>query len=167
MVAARAADTVAVFGAPGPTEAALAAEIALVTGLNGRTLVVDVGADARARVEAAAAKAGALVEFEWAPVTMPPLDADTFDVVVVNRQLASLDGRNRVACCEEALRIIKKPGGRVVVIEGVKRPGLFGLLPSRLPGIDPEQVKDALTRAGAKAVRQLADVDGVAFFEAK
>ena len=97
MVAARAADTVAVFGAPGTAEAALAAEIALTTGLNGRTLVIDVGTDARARVEAAAAKAGALVEFEWAPVTMPPLDADTFDVVVINRQLASLDRRNRVA----------------------------------------------------------------------
>lgn len=166
MVAARAADTVAVLGAPGPAEAALAAEIAAVTGLNGRTVVIDVGSEARARVETAAAKAGTLVEFEWAPVTMLPLDAATFDVVVINRQLAGLDGRNRVACCEEALRIIK-PTGRVVVIEGVPRPGLFGLLPSRLPGLPPEDVQAALTRAGARAVRQLADVDGVAYFEAK
>ena len=111
-------------------------------------------------------KAGALVEFEWAPVTMLPLDASTFDVVVINRQLAGLDGRNRVACCEEALRVIK-PTGRVVVIEGVPRPGLFGLLPSRLPGLAPEDVQAALTRAGAKAIRQIADVDGVAYFEAK
>ena len=167
MVAARAGDTVAMLGAPGPTEAALAAEIGVETGLNGRAVVIDVGSEARARVEAAAAKAGALVEFEWAPVTMLPIDADTFDVVVINRQLASLDGRNRVACCEEALRIIKKPGGRVVVIEGVRRPGLFGLMPVRIPGLAPEEVKDALTRAGAKAVRQLADVEGVVFFEAK
>ena len=166
MVAARAADSVAILGAPGPDEAALAGEIGLETGLNGRTLVIDVGAEARARVEAAAAKAGALVEFEWAPVTMLPLDAGAFDVAVINRQLAALDGQNRVACCQEALRIIK-PNGRVVVIEGVKRPGLFGLFPTKLPGLPPEDVKDALTRAGAKAVRLLADVDGVVFFEAK
>ena len=166
MVGARAADSVAVLGAPGAAEAALAAEIGLETGLNGRTVVIDVGSEARARVEAAAAKAGALLEFEWAPVTMLPIDADTFDVVVINRQLASLDGHNRVACCEEALRVIK-PTGRVVVIEGVKRPGLFGLFPTRIPGLAPDEVKDALTRAGAKAARQLADVDGVVFFEAK
>jgi ubiquinone/menaquinone biosynthesis C-methylase UbiE len=166
MVAARTADAVAVLGAPGVAEAALAAEIGLETGLNGRTLVIDVGSEARARVEAAAAKAGALVEFEWAPVTMLPIDAGTFDVAVINRQLSTLDGRNRVACCEEALRILK-PNGRVVVIEGVRRPGLFGLFPTKQPGLPPEDVKDALTQAGAKAVRLLADVDGVVFFEAK
>jgi ubiquinone/menaquinone biosynthesis C-methylase UbiE len=166
MVAARAGDAVAILGAPGHTEAALAAEIGLETGLNGRTLVIDVGAEARARVETAAAKAGALVEFEWAPVTMLPVDAGAFDVAVINRQLATLDGRNRIACCEEALRILK-PNGRVVVIEGVRRPGLFGLFPTKLPGLPPDDVKDALTHAGAKAVRLLADVDGVVFFEAK
>jgi ubiquinone/menaquinone biosynthesis C-methylase UbiE len=166
MVAARAADAVAVLGVPGTVEAALAAEIGLETGLNGRTLVVDVGTEARSRVEAAAAKAGALVEFEWAPVTMLPLESGTFDVVVINRQLASLEGHNRVACCQEALRVIK-PTGRVVVIEGVRRPGLFGLIPVRIPGLAPDDVKDALTRAGAKAIRLLADADGVVFFEAK
>lgn len=166
MVAARAADTVAVLGAPGPTEAALAAEIGVETGLNGRTVVIDVGAEARARVETAATKAGALVEFEWAPVTMLPIDSATFDVVVINRQLASLDGQNRVACCQEALRIIK-PSGRVVIIEGVRRPGIFGLFPTRIPGLAPDDVHDALKRAGAKAVRLLADVDGVVFFDAK
>ena len=55
MVGARAADAVAVLGAPGPDEAALAAEIGLATGLNGRTLVIDVGTEARTRVETAAA----------------------------------------------------------------------------------------------------------------
>lgn len=166
MVAARAADAILVFGAPGPAEAALAAEIGVETGLNGRTVVVDVGAEARARVEAAAAKAGALVEFEWAPVTMLPIDSATFDVAVINRQLAKLDGQNRVACCAEALRIIK-PTGRVVIIEGVRRPGLFGLFQTKVPGLPPEDVQDALKRAGAKAVRLLADVDGVVYFEAK
>jgi ubiquinone/menaquinone biosynthesis C-methylase UbiE len=166
MVAARAGDQVAVLGAPGQTEAALAAEVGAETGLNGRTLVIDVGSEARSRVEAAAAKAGALVDFEWAPVTMLPLDAGSFDIAVINRQLGSLEGRNRVACCEEALRIIK-PTGRVIAIEGVRRQGLFGLIPTRLPGLAPEDVRDALNAAGARAVRQLADINGVVYFEAK
>jgi len=165
MVGARAGDRVLVLGAPGKEEAALAAEIAAITGLNGRTVVIDVGAEARARVERAAAKAGSLVEFEWAPVTMLPLNAGEFDIAVINRQLALLDGRNRIACCEEALRVVK-PRGRVVVIEALRRPGLFGLLPSRQPGLPLDESRAALVAAGARAARQLADVDGVIYLEA-
>lgn len=165
MVGARAGDRVLVLGAPDPAGAALAAEIAFVTGLNGRTLVVDVGTEARTRVEAAAAKAGALVEFEWAPATMLPLNAGEFDIAVINRQLVHHDGRNRIACCEEALRVVK-PRGRVVVIEGLRRPGLFGLLPSRQPGLPMEDARAALMAAGAKGARQLAEVDGVIYLEA-
>jgi len=165
MVGARAGDHVLVLGVPGPDAAALAAEIALTTGLNGRTVVVDVGTAARERVESAAAKAGALVEFEWAPVTMLPLDSGTFDIAVINRQLVQQDGRNRIACCEEALRVVK-PRGRVVVIEALRRPGLFGLLPARQPGLPVEESRAALVAAGASAVRELAEVDGRMYLEA-
>ncbi|MEI6245464.1 MAG: methyltransferase domain-containing protein [Acidobacteriota bacterium] len=165
MVGARAGDHVLVLGVPGPAAAALAAEIADMTGLNGRTVVVDVGAEARSRAEAAAAKAGALIEFEWAPVTMLPINAGTFDIAVINRQLVHLEGRNRVACCEEALRVVK-PRGRVVVIEALQRPGLFGLLPSRQPGLPADAAREALVSAGARATRQLAEVDGVTYLEA-
>lgn len=165
MVGARSGDKVVVLGAPGSTDAALAAEIAGATGLNGRTVVVDVGTDARARTEAAAAKAGTLVEFEWSPVTMLPLNSGEFDIAVVNRQLVQLEGQNRVACCQEALRVVR-PRGRVVVIEGLRRPGLFGLLPTRVPGLPAGETRAALTAAGAKAVRELAEVDGVVYLEA-
>ncbi len=165
MVGARAGDRVLVLGAPDPASAALAAEIASVTGLNGRTLVVDVGDAARSRVETAAAKAGALVEFEWAPVTMLPLNSGEFDIAVINRQLVRHDGRNRIACCEEALRAVK-PRGRVVVIESVRRAGLFGLLPSREPGLPADDARAALVAAGAIATRQLAEADGVIYLEA-
>lgn len=166
MVGARPGDHVAVLGAPTAIEAGLAAEVASVTGLNGRTLVVDVGSEARTRVETAAAKAGVLVEFEWAPVTMLPLNAGEFDIVVINRQLAKHEGRNRVALCEEAFRVAK-PRGRVVVIEGLRRPGLFGLFPTRLPGLPADESRAALVSAGARATRVLADVDGVIYLEAK
>lgn len=161
MVGARAGDQVLVLGA---ADASLAAEIATITGLNGRTIVVDVGADARKRIETAAAKAGVLVEFEWAPVTMLPLNAGEFDIVVINRQLAQHNGRNRVALCEEAVRVAR-PRGRVVVIEGLRRPGLFGLFPTRQPGLPEDECRAALTAAGARATRVLADVDGVIFLE--
>lgn len=167
MVGARAGDRVAVLGAPGTSGAALAAELGTVTGLNGRTVVVDTGSEPRDQVEAAAAKAGTLVEFTWAPVTMVPLDSESFDVVVIHGQLADLAGQNRIACCGEALRLIVRPKGRVVVIEGLRRPGLFGLLPSRRPGLPAPDVRDALTAAGASAVRQLAEVDSICYWEAK
>jgi len=62
---------------------------------------------------------------------------------------------------------VVKPRGRVVVIEGLRRPGLFGLLPSRVPGLPAEDVRDALTAAGAAAIRPLAEVDGIVYYEAK
>jgi len=162
MVGARAGDRVLILGAGNVT---LAAEIAGATGLNGRTLVVDVGTEARTRVERAAVKAGVLLEFEWAPVTMLPLNSGDFDIAVINHQLVQQEGRNRVACCEEALRVVKSRG-RVIVIEGLRRPGLFGLLPSRQPGLPAEESRAALIAAGATAARQLAEVDGVIYLEA-
>lgn len=165
MVGARAGDRVVILGVPGTEAAALAAEIALTTGLNGRTVVVDVGTAARERAERAAAKAGALIEFEWAPVTMLPLNTGEFDIAVINRQLVHQEGRNRIACCEEALRVVKARG-RVVVIEALRRPGLFGLLPSRQPGLPAEESRAALVAAGAGAARELAEVDGVIYLEA-
>jgi ubiquinone/menaquinone biosynthesis C-methylase UbiE len=162
MVGVRAGDRAVILGA---ADATLAAEIGAIAGLNGRAVVVDVGDEARTRVEKAAAKAGALVEFAWAPVTMLPLNDGDFDVAIINRQLVHLDGRNRVACCEEALRVVKSRG-RVVVIEGLRRPGLFGLLPTREPGLPAEDSRAALVAAGATATRQLAEVDGVIYLEA-
>jgi ubiquinone/menaquinone biosynthesis C-methylase UbiE len=164
MVGPRPGDKVVVLGVPAPT-AVLAAEIAETTGLNGRTVVVDVGTEARTRTESAAAKQGALVEFEWAPTTMLPLNSGEFDIAVINRQLVQLDGRNRIACCEEALRVVK-PRGRVVVIEGLRRPGLFGLLPTKVPGLPADETRAALMAAGAKVTRELAEVDGVLYLEA-
>ena len=56
MVGAKAGSAVVIIGAEDP---AFSAEVALVTGLNGRTLIVVAAADAEPRVEAAATNAGA------------------------------------------------------------------------------------------------------------
>ena len=80
MTGVKPADSVLVVGA---SDGGLAADVALVTGLNGRTVVVDSAAVSQAGVDAAAAKVGALVEFLVAPATALPLDPEGFDVVIV------------------------------------------------------------------------------------
>jgi ubiquinone/menaquinone biosynthesis C-methylase UbiE len=162
MIGAKPGDEVLVIGAD---NGALAAELALVTGLNGRLLVVDRTEGAKARVAAAADRAGALVEFEDAPTTMLPLDPDRFRIAVINRHLAALDAESRADCCAEAFRVIR-PGGRLIVIEGAGRPGAFGMLPTRSTVIPAAEIEALLRTAGARAVRRLAAAEGVAYFEA-
>src|SRR6187549_2737077 len=108
MVGAKPAGQVVVIGA---ADGALAAELALVTGLNGRTLVVDRAEDAKTRIDVAAARAGALVDHERAPATMLPLDTGTFDVAVINNVLDDApSAANQIV--GEATRVVRA-GGRV------------------------------------------------------
>ena len=162
MIGAKSGSRVLVIGAG---DAAIAAELALVAGLNGHVLVIDRAAGAAARVDAAAAKAGALVEFQDAPVTMLPLDPDGFDIVVLNRRYAEMTDEDRANAVGETMRVAR-PGGRLIVIEATPRPGLFRAVPARAPTVTPEAIREAVARAGWRASRVLADVDGVAYIEA-
>src|SRR6185503_6303073 len=92
MIGAKPGDRVAVLGSSDP---ALAAQVSLVTGLNGHVVVIDRAPGAADRVESAAARAGALVAFEEAPVTNVPLEASGFDIVVIDRLLGTLEGGER------------------------------------------------------------------------
>ena len=163
MVGARPGDAVIVFGS---RNADLAAAVAVVTGLNGRTLVVDQDSSARARLETAARDAGALVDVTEAPVTAVPFESGTFDVAVVDVRLASQSDTDRRATIGEAFRILR-PAGRVIVIEGATRSGFFGRGRDKTPALAGEAVQALLKEAGGRAVRQLADVDGVAYFETR
>lgn len=160
MVGAKPGGRVLVIGA---ANGALAAELALVTGLNGRTLVVDRSQTAPEQVKAAAARAGALVDYEDAPATMLPLDAGTFDVVVIQQSLAAPADRSPIVA--EATRVLRA-GGRVVVIEGTARAGIFGAITRGTPPkADAKSLLETMTAAGLKAVRLLSESEGVAYLE--
>ena len=142
----------------------VAAALAGVTGLNGRTLVVDTAPEARSAVERAAADAGVLVEFEQVTWTRLPSETGVFDVVVVNQQLREVNA-DAAARLAEAIRVVRT-GGRVVVIEGVKPTGWRGrLAPARQPAVPADALRDLLTGTGLRAARVLAQAEGVTYVE--
>jgi ubiquinone/menaquinone biosynthesis C-methylase UbiE len=161
MVGAKAAQTVVILGGG---DVALAAEIALATGLNGRTVVADRGAEVAQLIEMAAARAGALVEHVDAPLTRLPIDAASADIVVVLARLASRRADERDSILAEAVRIVRA-GKRVVVIEGTRRAGVFGALASRTSALDAASGVSLLQRAHLVATRLLGEAEGVAYFE--
>jgi ubiquinone/menaquinone biosynthesis C-methylase UbiE len=149
----------------GASDGKLAAAIALVTGLNGRTLVVDRTAEAQTRVERAAADAGALVDFERATSTMLPLDAGAFDLAVVQRELGAPTAEPSKILAEAA-RVVRD-GGRVLVIEAAPRQGVLSMLqrPAR-QSMESASIRDLLASLGLRAARVLAEADGAVYVEA-
>ena len=162
MIGPKPGDRVLIAGASDP---ALAAEVALVTGLNGTTTVCDPDESARATVDAAAAQAGALVEFTAAPVTAPPAADESQDVVVVMNAAAAVAAADPSLVLTQALRTLR-PGGRVIVVDGARSGGFLRSTggPPRLPA---EEILSRLERAGTRARRQLADAEGIAYYEAR
>ncbi len=159
MVGAKSGGTVIVVGAADP---ALAAEIALVTGLNGRTLVVVPAANLQPQIDAAAAKAGALVDVEPAPATALPAADGTFDIAVIT----DFAGADREPVVREAARTVR-PGGRVVVIEGKRTGGLRKLWSSGVANTPAagDDIIAALSAAGLRGARLLGTAEGISYFE--
>jgi ubiquinone/menaquinone biosynthesis C-methylase UbiE len=160
MIGAKPGQQVLIVGAG---DGQLPAAVASVTGLNGRTLVIDPSPSAEARVSAAAAEEGVLVDFEPAAVASFAAPADGFDIAVVHRSLGS---PNVPAQVLNATARLLRPGGRVIVIEGGMTGGWRGIgqrpIPPALAGAT---IRDLLTAAGLRAARILAETDGVIYIE--
>ena len=138
------------------------AHLALKPGISGRAVVVDADTNAATRAAEAATAEGALIEGETAPLTMLPFDDASFDVVAVNHALGTVPEGHRHQVLTEARRVLRE-GGRCVAIEPATRGGLAGLVGgSKLPSREIEQT---MTQAGFRAVRTLAERDGLAFIE--
>jgi ubiquinone/menaquinone biosynthesis C-methylase UbiE len=104
------------------------------------------------------------VDFEDAPLTMLPFDEGQWDAVVLSEGLAAL-GDKATTVLAEAVRVLRR-GGRVVVLDQISRPGLFGLFRTADSSAVPaETTTRALSAAGLRGVRVLAEVEGVRYAE--
>ena len=159
MIGAKAGTTVIIVGASEPE---LAAEVALVTGLNGRTIVAIPSPDLKPPIELAAANAGALVEIETAPATTLPVGDGTVDIAVITGLGEAGDKRDLLV--REAMRALR-PGGRVIVIEGKKPAGLRKLWGAGPPAAGGDEIVATLAAAGLRGTRRLGDAEGVGYFE--
>ena len=146
------------------------AAVAGKVGLSGRAAVVAPEETSAARARTAAEDAGVLVEVEVAPPTALPLNDGEFDLAVVD-DTAGLFGtmrpEGRVAAIRELIRVLR-PGGRVLVIGAAPRGGLGALLSrtqSGPPFVASGDANKALEADGFKAVRTLAEREGLVFVE--
>jgi SAM-dependent methyltransferase len=162
MVDPRPGNSVLVLGATDPQLTALCGA---ATGLNGRTVVTGRTREDEQRITDAARAEGALVEFVTAPPAMLPFDSNSFDIVVIPH-LPGGPGDNGASAVAEAVRVMR-PAGRLIVITGQKRAGVFGALQTAQPLPAPEAIIAMLSAAGTVAARKLAAADGRAYFESR
>ena len=142
------------------------AAVAAKVGLSGRAVAIVPDEASAARARKGVEDAGVLVEIQVAPPTSLPVDADAFDLVVVDDTgglLGPMRAEERVATVRELLRILR-PGGRLVVVGGAGRGGL-GALFSRASNAPPFDPAPSLEADGFKMVRRLAEREGLTFVE--
>jgi SAM-dependent methyltransferase len=133
---------------------------------------VVVGSEAAAaRVTAAAAEAGVLLEdILVGALPVLPVDEGAFDAAIVDAGptfLTALDGPGRLALARSLVRALR-PAGRLIVVEG--RPGsAFMPFQAKPAGLDAFRAAGGavtlLETAGLHPVRLLADREGQRFTE--
>ena len=153
----------------GIDDPALVGAIAAKAGLSGHAAIAVSDAHTSASAQAAATKAGVLMDVQVTSLQSLPFADGSFDVVVVHGArglLASLDESARIALLREAHRALRA-GGRIVIIEGAAQGGFGSLLRPRAPaGYDAGgDAVSALTTAGFRATRVLAERERYKFSE--
>jgi len=142
------------------------AAVAAKVGLSGRAVAIAPDEASAARAEKGARDAGVLVEIETTPTTAIPSAADAFDVALVDDTgglLATMRAEDRVRTVREILRVLRA-AGRVMVIGALPRGGL-GALVTRAQSGPPFDAVPSLTAEGFRAVRKLAEREGLVFVE--
>jgi ubiquinone/menaquinone biosynthesis C-methylase UbiE len=146
----------------GCSEPKLVAQLALKPGLTGRACALDENEAAATRAGQVALEEGALLETETAPPAILPHNDNSFDIVVTSHALATMEPLRRVRVLNEALRVLRD-GGRCVAVERSRRRGLARLVSGSSVG--PDEIEQAFKSAGFRAVRTLAERDGLTFIE--
>lgn len=151
----------------GCSDASLLAAIASRVGLSGRACVAAASEAEADRARKGGERGGILLEVEKTPPGRLPFEDASFDLVIVDNLgglLSEMTPETRVGCLQHAHRTLV-PRGRIIVIERAPRAGLGSLF---RPGpVDPHYggAETALKAEGFKAVRHLAERDGLSFFE--
>ena len=148
----------------GVDDPALVGALAAKVGLSGTAVVVVSEERSAVKARAGAARAGALVEVQVAPLDVLPFAGEAFDVVVVHAAgvTPALSADRGVAVLRETFRVLRS-GGRVVIIGGSG--GGFMTRFRTSTAADTGATLNALSAAGFKATRLLAEREGYAFLE--
>jgi ubiquinone/menaquinone biosynthesis C-methylase UbiE len=144
------------------------AGVGIKSGLSGRTCVYGESREAVERAARAAERAGALVEGSDGAWSAMPFDDASFDVVLVRDVLPPLTVDGRVGALAEVRRVLRT-GGRVMVIDSTSGGGPLGRFrrngaAAQFYGSEGGATR-ALELAGFKAIRTLAERDGLVFTE--
>jgi ubiquinone/menaquinone biosynthesis C-methylase UbiE len=156
----------------GAADAPLAAALGAKSGMSGRSCLITISEEEAAHATRAAARAGVLLEVTRAPLERLPYEDGSFDLIVIHNQdglISTMKPEQRVGVLQQARRVLA-PRGRVVIVERAVRAGLAALLSRAAVAADPQYQRSggavtALQAEGFKAVRMLAERDGLSFFE--
>jgi ubiquinone/menaquinone biosynthesis C-methylase UbiE len=121
---------------------------------------------ALSRAARGAAEAGVLVEVETAPPTKLPLEETAFDLATIDDTagvLSAMSAADRERAIREVVRILR-PGGRLVVIGRGAPTGIAAWF-RKAPDGAVVDIESELQAGGFKAVRTLADREGLLFIE--
>ena len=133
--------------------ASLVLPLAARTGLSGRCVVVG-QPESTARLEAAATRAGLLIE------TAEQFPADrSFELAVVE---ATADWTAAGAGARKSVR----DGGRIIIVAGSPREGLLARLSAKPPEISADAIIETLSSQGWRRARPIGARDGLVFVEA-
>lgn len=151
-------------------DVALFAQLIAKVGLTGKSSVVVASQEVAARMEAAAADAGVMVEsLEVARFPSLPVEDGLFDVAILNAgpTLLGLQAAARLTLAGEIQRALR-PAGRLIIVEGQPK-RFFGLVGTTAPGLPAFQASNEAARllaaSGFRPVRVLAEREGQRFTE--
>jgi ubiquinone/menaquinone biosynthesis C-methylase UbiE len=154
----------------GIDDPSLVGALAAKVGLSGTAAIAVNNERDAERARGLAAKIGVLIEVQVAPWTTMQFPAEPFDLIVVQSTggfLGSMKPEDRVACLQQAYRVLR-PGGRIVVVEAATRAGLAGLLRGHTVNehyAAAGGAEGALKAEGFRPVRTLGETEGYRFTE--
>jgi SAM-dependent methyltransferase len=151
----------------GIADPSVVSAIAAKVGLSGHAAIIVRDEREAAKARSAAEKAGALVDVQVHSTTILPFEGDSFDVIVLHATGGVSGGfqdASPIATLREGHRVLRT-GGRLVLIEGGAPAGALAFLRSKPHLSDPAVVVQAMSAAGFRAARLLAEHEGYRFSE--